>query len=108
MFLSLYPPFSRLSSVAFGRYVRLAFQATEIKPGTRKIGPHAMRSSLASSMVNDGISYEVVRRTLGHTSANAIRSYAKLDVEQLKVYTLEPPKASCNFAEYLSGMRIVE
>jgi site-specific recombinase XerD len=108
VFLSLYPPFSRLSSVAFGRYVRLAFQATEIKPGTRKIGPHAMRSSLASSMVNDGISYEVVRRTLGHTSANAIRSYAKLDVEQLKVYTLEPPKASCNFAEYLSGMRIVE
>ncbi len=108
VFLSLHPPFSRLSPTAFGRYVRLALQATGIKPGTRKIGPHAMRSSLASSMVNDGIPYEAVRRTLGHTSANAIKSYAKLDVEQLKLYTLEPPKASGNFAEYLSGRRIVE
>lgn len=108
VFLSLHPPFSRLSSVAFGRYVRLALQATEIKPGTRKIGPHAMRSSLASSMVNDGIPYEAVRRTLGHISANAIRSYAKLDVEQLKLYTLEPAKASDHFAEYLSGKRNVE
>lgn len=108
VFLSLHPPFSHLSSTAFGRYVRLALQVAGIKPGTRKSGTHAMRSSLASSMVNDGIPYEAVRRTLGHTSANAIRSYAKLDVEQLKLYTLEPPKASGNFAEYLSGMRIVE
>lgn len=108
VFLSLHPPFSHLSPVTFGRYVRLALQSTRIKPGTRKIGPHAMRSSLASSMVNDGVSYEAVRRTLGHTSVNAIRSYAKLDVEQLKLYTLEPPKASGNFAEYLSGRRIVE
>lgn len=108
VFLSLYPPFSHLSPVTFGRYVRLALQSTGIKPGTRKIGPHAMRSSLASSMVNDGIPYEAVRRTLGHTSANAIRSYAKLDVEQLKLYTLKPPEASGNFAEYLSGRIAVE
>lgn len=108
VFLSLHPPFSHLTPAAFGRYVRLALQAARIEPGTRKSGPHAMRSSLASSMVNDGIPYEAVRRTLGHTSANAIRSYAKLDVEQLKLYTLESPKASGNFAEYLSGRRIVE
>lgn len=108
VFLSLHPPFSHLTPVAFGRYVRLALQAAEIKPGTRRTGPHAMRSSLASSMVNDGISYEAVRRTLGHTSANAIKSYAKLDVEQLKLYTLEPPEASGHFAEYLSGRRTVK
>lgn len=108
VFLSLHPPFSHVSPAAFGRYVRLALQVAGIKPGTRKSGPHAMRSSLASSMVNDGIPYEAVRRTLGHTSANAIKSYAKLDVEQLKLYTLEPPKASSRFAEYLSGRRIVE
>lgn len=108
VFLSLHPPFSHITPVAFGRYVRLALQTAGIKSGTRKSGPHAMRSSLASSMVNDGIPYEAIRRTLGHTSANAIRSYAKLDVEQLKLYTLEPPKASGNFAEYLSGRKIVE
>lgn len=108
VFLSLYPPFSHLTPAAFGRYVRLALQAARIEPGTRKSGPHAMRSSLASSMVNDGVPYEAVRRTLGHTSVNAIRSYAKLDVEQLKLYTLAPPEASGHFAEYLLGRRTVE
>lgn len=108
VFLSLHPPFSHLTPTAFGRYMRLALQDAGIKPGTRRSGPHAMRSSLASSMINDGVPYEAVRRTLGHTSANAIKSYAKLDIEQLKLYTLEPPEASGHFAEYLSGRRVVE
>lgn len=108
VFLSLHPPFSHLTPIAFGRYMRLALQDAGIKPGTRRSGPHAMRSSLASSMINDGVPYEAVRRTLGHTSANAIKSYAKLDIEQLKLYTLEPPEASGHFAEYLSGRRVVE
>ena len=54
-------------------------------------------------MVNDNVSYEVVRRTLGHTSTNAIRSYAKLDVEQLRLYSLDPPAATGNFADSLAG-----
>lgn len=108
VFLSLHPPFSAITVTAFGRYMRLALQDAGIKPGMRKSGPHAMRSSLASSMINDSVSYEVVRRTLGHTSTNAIKNYAKLDVEQLKLYTLEPPEASGHFADYLSGRRCVE
>ena len=67
-----------------------------------------MRSSLASSMINDGVPYEAVRRTLGHTSANAIKSYARLDIEQLKLYTMDPTESSCHFAEYLSGRIAVE
>ena len=47
--------------------------------------------------------YEVVRRTLGHTGKNAIKSYAKLDITQLKLYSLEPPAATGKFAELLAG-----
>ena len=103
VFLSLYPPFSAITVTAFGRYMRLALKDAGIEPGHRRSGPHSMRSSLASSMINDNISYEAVRRTLGHTGVNAIKSYTKLDVEQLKLYTLEPPEASGHFAEVLSG-----
>ena len=39
-------------------------------------------------MVNDNIPYEVVRKTLGHTDQNAIRSYARLDLEQLRGLSL--------------------
>lgn len=108
VFLSLHPPFKALKVSAFGRYMRLALKDTQIDVGTRKSGPHAMRASLASSMINDSIPYEVVRRTLGHTSTNAVKNYAKLDIEQLKLYTLAPPEPSGYFAEYLSGRRSVK
>lgn len=103
VFLSLHPPFTALKTTAFSRYMRLALKNTKIDIGMRRSGPHAMRSSLASSMVNDNIPYEVVRRALGHTSTNAVNNYAKLDIEQLKLYTLVPPEPSGYFAEYLSG-----
>lgn len=108
VFLSLHPPFSTITATAFGRYLRLTMKDAGIIPGYRRSGPHAMRSSLASSMINDGIRYEVVKRTLGHTGINAIKSYAKLDVEQLKQYTLEPPIATGHFADILAGRRFVK
>jgi len=54
-------------------------------------------------MVNDGVPYEVARRTLGHRDKDAIRHYARLDVEQLQLYALEPPPATGYFAEVLAG-----
>ncbi len=103
VFLSRHPPHARLSTVTIGDCIRHAIKAADIDAGQRQQGPRAMRSSVASSMVNDNISYEVVRRTLGHTGKNAIKSYAKLDIEQLKLYTLEPPAATGKFADLLAG-----
>lgn len=103
VFLTVTPPYSHVSVQTIGKLVRRVIAETGIEPGNRKQGPHAMRSSLASSMVNDDVPYEVVRRTLGHTDVNAIKSYARLDVEQLRLYTLETPKATGNFAKFLAG-----
>lgn len=107
-FLSLYPPYSRLTNAAPGQTVRRAIRAAGIEPGNRRSGSHAMRSSLASSMVNDNVSYEAVRRTLGHTSPNAIKSYARVDAEHLRLYSLEPPPATGQFAELLYGKKAVK
>ena len=59
-------------------------------PEKRKSGPHALRASLASSMVNDDINYETVRKVLGHSSNNAIKHYARIDTERLRRYSLTP------------------
>ena len=80
VFLRIVPPYSHISVQAITKIVRTAIAAAGIDPDGRKQGPHAFRSSLASSMVNDNIPYEVVRKTLGHTDQNAIRSYARLDL----------------------------
>ena len=74
-----------------------------IDPGNRKCGPHVLRSSLASSMVNDDISYETVRKVLGHSSNNTIKHYARIDVEKLRRYSLTPPVPTNKFYAFLYG-----
>lgn len=108
VFLSLHPPYSGLTNATPGQTVRRVICAAGIEPGNRRSGSHAMRSSLASSMVNDNVSYETVRRTLGHTSPNAVKSYARVDAEHLRPYSLEPPPATGQFAELLYGKKAVK
>lgn len=103
IFLSMQPPYRHVSPAVLSCGVRKAILAAGIDRNGRGVCARVLRSSLASSMVNDGVPYEVTRRTLGHRDQDAIRHYAKLDVEQLRLYALEPPAATGCFAEILSG-----
>ena len=103
VFLCSVPPYSHLSNSFMRKLVATAVEKAGIDPAGRKVGPRAFRSSLASSMVNDNIPYDVVRKTLGHRDLNAIKSYARLDVEQLRLYALDVPAATGTFARYLQG-----
>jgi integrase len=69
----------------------------------RKHGPHSMRSSLATAMVNGGGGYDLARRTLGHSDPDSIRHYARLDVETLRKCAVETPPPSGDFALMLGG-----
>jgi integrase len=98
-----YPPYTMLQkNGVIACYRRAVFKAG-IEIGRRGYGPRAFRSSLASSMVNDGIPYEAVRKTLGHADPNAISHYAKLDVEQLRFYSLPVPGETGRLADFLAG-----
>ena len=90
-----------------GNMVRRNLDHSGVVKGDRHGGPHSFRSSLASSMVNDGVSYDVIRKALGHVDKNAIKSYAKLDVEKLRGYALPVPKAAGGFADFLSGKAVL-
>jgi integrase len=98
-----YPPYSQMSKSAVIACFRRALRKAGIDRGSRGFGPRAFRSSLASSMVNDGIPYEAVRKTLGHVDPNAISHYARLDFERLRLYALPVPKATGAFADFLAG-----
>lgn len=103
VFLSVCAPYNPISTGTIRNSLKKYMIAAGIDVGNRKKGPHALRSSLASSMVNDDISYETVRKVLGHSSNNVIKHYAKIDVEKLRQYCLEPPKVSGNFKAFLKG-----
>jgi hypothetical protein len=57
-------------------------------------------------MVNDGVPYEAVRKTLGHIDPNAISHYARLDIERLRFYALPVPEAAGAFADFLEGRSV--
>ncbi len=73
----------------------------------KKRGPHAFRSSLATSMVNNGVSYETVRRILGHADPNVIKHYAKTDIEELRSCAIDPPDPTGHFSDFLSGKEVL-
>lgn len=106
VFHSMTAPYIRLSTSIIRHVINNCMKRAEIDINGRKHGAHAFRSSLASSMVNDNASYEVVRKILGHTDPNVIKHYAKTDVEKLRLCAIEPPKPSGLFLEYLSGKKV--
>lgn len=105
VFHSMSAPYNRITTSIIRHAVVKYFHAAGIDTTGKKHGPHAFRSSLASSMVNDGASYETVRRILGHSDPDVIKHYAKTDIENLRLCSLEPPEPEGIFKDYLSGWR---
>lgn len=103
IFINVYAPYKPITTSTIRNLLKKYMIAADIEVGKRRKGPHSLRSSLASSMVNDDISYETVRKVLGHSSNNAIKHYARIDVEKLRQYCLDPPKASGKFKAFLEG-----
>lgn len=79
------------------------FRRAGINISGKKHGPHALRASASTSMINDDIPYEAVRSILGHTSSNAIKHYAKADIDKLRRCAISVSEPSGNFAEFLKG-----
>lgn len=101
IFLTACAPYGPISTGSIRYAMRKYISKAGISTDGRKKGPHSLRSSMASSMVNDSVPYETVRRILGHSSDNAIKHYARIDIERLRPYCLVPPSPTGSFREFL-------
>lgn len=107
VFHSMTAPYGRITTSIIRHTINECFEAAKVCTIGKKHGPHSLRSSLASSMVNDDVSYDVVRRILGHTDPDVIKRYAKVDIENLRLCSIDPPEASGQFLEFLSGKKVI-
>jgi site-specific recombinase XerD len=57
----------------------------------KKHGPHALRHSLASVLLEANTPLPVISEILGHRSTSSTSSYLKIDVNQLRKCSLDPP-----------------
>jgi integrase/recombinase XerD len=82
VFLTLKPPFRRLSSGAFYRIV--STRITDLGVAALRRGPHSLRHACAGHLVSQGLSLKQIGDHLGHRSASATRIYAKVDLAGLR------------------------
>lgn len=107
VFHSMKAPYGPITTSVIRHILNKGFKTAGVNTGGKKHGPHSFRSSLASSMVNDGVSYEVVRRILGHSNPDVIKHYAKADIENLRLCSIEPPAPTGLFYDHLSGKEVI-
>lgn len=107
IFLRTIAPHIPITTATLKRRTTKYFKIAEINILGKRHGLHSIRSSLASSMVNDNIPYEIVRNVLGHTNPNAIKHYAKLDIEKLREYAIDVPDPTGVFKDFLNGKKVL-
>lgn len=108
IFLRHNAPYQKITTSVIRFATTKYFRKAGINISDKKHGLHTFRSSLASSMVNDQVPYDAVRKVLGHTDPNAIKYYAKIDIERLREYSIAVPAPSGVFDVFLNGGRIYD
>lgn len=105
IFLRNKAPYLQLRNTTVIYELRLLFEQAGINTQGKRCSPHTLRSSLASSLLKEGVSYPIIQKTLGHSGPTATKYYAKIDIEKLRDCALEVPPPSGNFAKLLGGAK---
>lgn len=96
-------PYGSLTNTTISNTITKYLEKASVDTTGKHHGPHSLRASMATSMVNDSVPYDAVRKALGHSDPNAIKHYAKNDLENLRRCALEVPAASGILLDYLGG-----
>lgn len=80
-----------LTNTCIHQIVSKYFKKAGVDISERKHGPHAMRHSLASSMLHNNTPMYVIKEVLGHSNINTTRMYLNIDIDTLRKLALEAP-----------------
>jgi len=103
VFLRMKAPYTQMTRSGCGAIARHYFMESDVEPQGRRQGGHALRSSLASNLVNSDIAYTLVQNILGHSEIDTVQEYARIDVERLRLCALEIPPPTKTLKAFLEG-----
>ena len=84
VFLRTQKPFTKLSFRSLHGIVTGYLRKANIAADGRRRGPRALRSSLASRMLEAGAALPVISEALAHSNSDTTRIYLKIGIEQLR------------------------
>lgn len=90
-----------ISPANVGKIVEMAITASGIDTAGKRKGSHSLRSSLATSLIEEGISYSAVQQVLGHSDIRSTKAYVKVSAETLRTCALSVPEPSKIFRKLL-------
>ncbi|HLX53764.1 MAG TPA: tyrosine-type recombinase/integrase [Aquella sp.] len=91
VFISTYAPFNKLATSSLQRIVNKYMDKAEIDYSTRHHGPHALRHSLATNLMNNNVPISAISSVLGHANTRSTEIYLTVDERNLKNLSLEVP-----------------
>jgi integrase len=104
VFLSARPPYRSITRCSINGAISQIMRASGVDISRRKFGPHAMRHSLASRLLSNGISLPLISESLGHNNTQSTMEYLRIDVMNLMKCTLDVPTVSSGFYEQKGGV----
>ncbi len=81
---------------------RLKAAGIAIPPG-KKHGPHALRHSLASALLEKNVPLPTISEALGHMNTASTTNYLKIDLRQLRGCALDVPNLVRNYVTSTGG-----
>lgn len=92
LFLKHIPPFEHFTNSIFSydiirKYMTIANISTNM--GAKRVGLHALRHSLAVTLLEKNTPLPVISEILGHASTNSTSAYLKVDVPMLRQCALD-------------------
>ncbi|MEO7314933.1 MAG: tyrosine-type recombinase/integrase [Ginsengibacter sp.] len=103
--LQLIGPYKAISAGDVGRIVQSQMQRANINTKHRRHGPHALRHSFATNMLQNKTSLPVISEALGHTSTESTMYYLRVSTDQLKQCALEVPIVAASFYNQKGGFK---
>lgn len=105
IFLKMNAPYCSISVGALESCVTKWMQYADIDISKRKHGPHALRHTLATRLLEVKTPMPVISEILGHNSIESTKTYIRVNMDMLMRCSLEVPCVSPTFYEIVYGTR---
>lgn len=94
VFLNSLPPYSELSTSGVTNVIRKIFTESGVLLKGRHHGPHSLRHSLASRLLEKETSMPIISEVLGHEKTETTLKYLQIDLTALRKCVLPVPPVS--------------
>ena len=101
IFIKLVIPYKPLDGLAINTAIWTLLKKSGVDISDRRHGGRALRSSITSNLIKESVPTEIVRKVLGHGTRHAIKSYARIDIESLRLCPIPVAEPSGTFASLL-------